>query len=490
MLLIERFLSNVAASPGAPAVLAGDQTITYRGLLALVSNAAGYLHGQGIGAGDTVALRMSQSPLHLIAFLALASLGAVVVPSSPFRRPASRAEIFRKYDLRTLVSDYPDAAQQGARLVPLQSVSAKGDESKLDFSGFAAQGASPLRISLTSGTTGTPRGTMQTHARLVQRLDRMQCREVEQARILPPNLHITSGLCQALHAICSAGAVVFPRAYDNEAFFDAIRRHGVTHVGLPPANLALMLAVLPDDGPAFPSIRQVRIVGGTPSAAFLDLARRRFSKELFVSYGLGEIGVVSMATPDVLLREPDSAGVLAPDIRFEVLDEAGRVLPRGSTGNVRVAFDGMATSYYGPDAQDRSRFRDGWFHPGDLARLSEDGLVFVEGRVDDIINVGGHKVSPRVVEALLEEFPGVREAAVFVDGVGIEGARMAAAIVAAGPLDLKALAAYGRAQLGVRAPVRYVEVEALPRNAMGKLVREGLADVPALNPQTSADKRK
>ncbi len=251
----------------------------------------------------------------------------------------------------------------------------------------------------------------------------------------------------------------------------------MTHVGLPPANLALMLAALPDDGPAFPSIRQVRIMGGTPSAPFLDLARRRFSKELFVSYGLGEIGLVSMATPEVLAREPGSAGLLAPDIRFEVLDEAGRVLPRGSTGEVRVAFDGMATSYYGPDSDDRSRFRDGWFHPGDLARISDDGLVYIEGRVDDIINIGGRKVSPRFVEAVLEEFPGVREAAVFVDGEGIEGTRIAAAIVASGPIDLKALAAYGLTQLDVRAPVRYVEVEALPRNAMGKLIREGLADV-------------
>src|SRR5260221_5281322 len=133
MLLIERFLSNVEASPGAPAILAGEQGITYRGLLALVSNTAKYLHGQGIHAGDPVALRMSQSPLHPIAFLALASLGALVVPSSPFLRPAARAEVFRKFGMGVVVSDRPDAAPPGTRLILLQEVSAKGDESKLDF---------------------------------------------------------------------------------------------------------------------------------------------------------------------------------------------------------------------------------------------------------------------------------------------------------------------------------------------------------------------
>jgi acyl-coenzyme A synthetase/AMP-(fatty) acid ligase len=183
-----------------------------------------------------------------------------------------------------------------------------------------------------------------------------------------------------------------------------------------------------------------------------------------------------MGTPETLAREPRSAGPPLPDVRFEVLDQAGRVLPRGASGEIRVAFEGMPTGYHGPDAADRSRFRDGWFHPGDHGRLSAEGLVFVEGRIDDIVNVGGRKVSPRYVESILEEFPGVREAAVFVAEEGPEGQRIAAAIVASGPVDWAKLAAHAHAQLDVRAPVRYFEMTSLPRNAMGKLLREGLAE--------------
>jgi acyl-coenzyme A synthetase/AMP-(fatty) acid ligase len=100
--------------------------------------------------------------------------------------------------------------------------------------------------------------------------------------------------------------------------------------------------------------------------------------------------------------------------------------------------------------------------------------VFVEGRVDDVINLGGRKVSPRFVESILEEFPGVREAAAYVAGEGIGGPRLAAAIVPSGALDWLALARHAARVLEVRAPAHYFELDALPRNAAGKLLRAGL----------------
>jgi len=476
VLLADRVLSRIEADPGAPACISGDETLTYRGLLALWSVATRYFHEQGIAAGEPVALTMSQSPLHLVAFLALTRLGALVVPASPFLRPSDRAEIFAKYGVHAVVSDREDAAVPGARLMLVRSAQAQGSESKLDYSSFVARGDSPMRIALTSGTTGAPKGTLQTQARFVQRLDRMECHVIERPRVIPPNLHITTSLTQAMHALCEGGTVVFPRGYENEPFFAAIRAHGVTHVALPPANLMLMLAGLPDGGPAFPSIRHLRILGATPSVALLDLARRRFSPNVYVPYSLGEIGLVSMATPETLAVDPRSAGLLMNDVRFEALDTEGRVLPPRVAGEVRVRFEGMPTSYYAADGADRTRFRDGWLHSGDLGFLSADGMVRIEGRVDEIINLGGRKVAPGYVESILEEFPGVRGAAVFVSGEGIAGQRLAAAIVPSAALDWKALALFAARQLDVRAPSSYFELDTLPRNAMGKLLR---ADLPA-----------
>jgi acyl-coenzyme A synthetase/AMP-(fatty) acid ligase len=475
-LLVERILAVVEKSPDSPAIIAGDGTVTYRALLALLSNTVKHLHERGVRPGDLVALTMSQAPMQLILLVALARLGAVTLSLPPVYPLPERSEIYRRFAIGTVVSEWTDAGVQGTRSIVVHGMSARGDESRLDFSGFSPVAATPMRIGLTSGTTGAPKGYLQTHGSFVDRMDRMACGDGRTARVIPPALHITAAVNLALFALSAGGTVVFPRDYENAAFFEAILRKGVTHVGLPPVHLALMLQGLGDTGPAFPSVRHLRLMGGTPSASLLSLARRRFSPHLYLPYAISEIGVVSMAGPEDLASAEGTSGRIEPGVRFEVLDESGSVLPAGRSGEVRIAIEGMPPGYCGPDAADRTRFRDGWFYPGDRGRISPEGLVFIEGRSDDIINVGGRKVTPGFVEKILEEHPAVREAAVFAAGEGLEGTRLAAAIVADAALDVGALHAFAQSRLSVLAPSRYFVVASLPRNAMGKLVRNGLAE--------------
>lgn len=381
MLLIDRILGWVEQRPDAPAMVWNDQPVSYRLLFAYLSNAVRHLHRQGIGRGLTVGLAMSQGPLHLVTLLALARLGALIVPVSPFLRPDDRVDLFRKCGIRTVIADEPGQSLGGSRVVLVKTLEAKGDEAALDVSGFVPDASTPMRIALTAGTTGTPKGVLQTHGDFASRLDRMACDVVETPCVLPPNLHITMALNLALHALVKGGTIVFPRGYDSALYFEALHRHRVTHVALPPANLAAWFPALPEAGPAFPSLEHVRLIGDAPSAAFLEIARRRFSGGLFLPYEFAELGTVSMATPDTLLAQPRSSGALLPGVKLEAVDEAGRALPAGTSGEIRVAFDGMPGGYYGADALDRERFRDdGWFYPGDRGHICAAGLVFVEGR--------------------------------------------------------------------------------------------------------------
>jgi acyl-coenzyme A synthetase/AMP-(fatty) acid ligase len=308
-------------------------------------------------------------------------------------------------------------------------------------------------------------------------MDLMQCGDGSSARVLPPHLHITAALNLALFALCAGGCVVFPRDYESAGYLTALQSQGVTHAGLPPAHLALLLASLPEDRIAFPTIQHLRLMGGTPSPALVELTRRRFSTEIFLPYAIGEIGVVSMATPDIIATVPGSSGRIAPGARVEIHDERGAACAPDTAGTLRVAIDGMPTGYYGPDADDASRFRDGWFHTGDRARLTREGLLFIEGRSDDILNIGGRKAAPAYIEGILEEHPGVREAAVFAAGEGVGGVQLGAAIVPGDALDWAALHGYARNRLGVLAPARYYEATALPRNDMGKIVRSGVVSL-------------
>jgi acyl-coenzyme A synthetase/AMP-(fatty) acid ligase len=354
----------------------------------------------------------------------------------------------------------------------MRAVGARGDEHDLSCGGFVPSAELPMRIGLTSGTAGARKGVMLTHGGFMRRLGRRHYGEGGAPRVIPPNLHVTSALQLAMHALFAGGTIVIPASYDAGAFLDAIARHSVTHVTMPAAHLSGLIAGLPPEHAPFASLTHVRLQGGLPSPGFIERVRRVFSPNVFVPYSATEVGVMALATPQTLLVAPRASGHVAPGARLEVVDASGRPLPAGEPGEIRVQVDGMPSSYAGPDQGTPRRFRDGWFYPQDRGFVSADGLVFVEGRLDEVINVGGRKLAPRHAEALLEDFPGVREAAVFAFTDSDGDTRIAASIVASGPLDLPALDAYARARLEIFAPSRYTQVASLPRNAAGKLLRK------------------
>lgn len=475
MLLIDRILQAVERNADAPAFIANDRPMSYRAMRALLSNTIRNLHERGVRPGQVIALTMSQAPLHVIASLALARLGAISVPVFPVADAGARADLYRRFDIGAVLTDREDCGAPGVEVILLRTVKARGDEAELGHGGFTPVGETPLRIGLTSGTAGPPKGILHTHDMYVRRLDRRFYGDTPRPRVIPPSLHITAAMQLACYALCAGGTVVFPTGYDGANLLAAIRRHGVTHLMMPPANLAPMLGLLEGDTPAFPSITHLRLVGTAPAPAFVDLVRRKFSPNIYAPYSTMEVGVIAMATPETLASVPRSSGRVAPGARLEVIGEDGRVLPPGQSGEIRVAVEGMPTGYVGRDV-DTSRFRDGWFYPQDRGYVSPEGFVFVEGRSDEIIDVGGRKVAPKYAESVLEGHPSVREAAVFAYEAGDEGLHLAAAIVPAGPLDWKALDQYALGRLEVFAPRRYYEVGEIPRNALGKILRQELED--------------
>jgi acyl-coenzyme A synthetase/AMP-(fatty) acid ligase len=460
-MLLDRILAPVEQQRDAPAFIVGAQAITYRQFRALLCRAVLHLRMHGIRPGDVVGLEMSQTPLHLIVLLALGWIGAIAGPVAHSLRPRDRDAVLRKYRVSAVICERVKPVPEGCRMLRIEGLGARGDET-MDEAGPPASPGSPFRVALTSGTTAVPRGVLHTLASFEQRMDRMRFEGGERPVAIPPALHITLAVNLALHTLTHGGTLVFPRAYDNASYFDAIRRHGVTHVALPPANLSMMLRDLPPAGPAFPGILQLRALG-TLTPALLEAATRQFSPNVFVPYGITELGVVAMATPAMLRQDPTTVGALEPGVELRFSAE----------GEIGIRVPGMPDDYYGPDAGKLARFRDGFFWPGDRARL-EGGRLYIEGRADDIINAGGRKVAPEFVESVLLDFPGVNEAAAFPLPDGAGGVSVAAAIVADEKLDREGLRRHALRMLGLVAPARYVEVKSLPRNAMGKLERPNL----------------
>ena len=365
-MLLDRVLAPVEQQPEAPAFVLADQAISYRQFRALLCRAVLHLRAQGLRARDVVGIEMPQTPLYLVVLLALGWMGALAVPLPPALRPRDREEVLRKYGVTGIVSDRVRVVPPGCRMVQLEGLGARGDETMGD-AGPPAAADSPFRIALTSDTTAVPRGVLHTLASFEQRMDRMRFDVGVRPIVIPPSLHITLAVNLALNALAHGGTIVFPRGYDNEPFFVAIQRHGVTHVALPPANLGLMLRVLPQQGPAFPCVKQLRVLA-TLTPAMFEAAQRQFSGDVCVTYDLAEVGMVSMAPLEMLRDDATTVGALAPGVRVKF----------AGGDEIAVQVPGIPADYHGPDAGEGTRFRDGFFWPGDRGRLS-GGRLYIEG---------------------------------------------------------------------------------------------------------------
>ena len=474
--LIDRFLAGVRINPAAPAMIAGGRVITHQQVLSLVGATARRLYQEGLRPGGTVGVSMEQGPLHCVAVLALARLGVVSVPIAPGMAPAVRDRLLRGYAIDTLVSSWPAAPGATFRVITLDKLTAVDADADLDFLDFRPQPDTPLRIVLSSGTTKDPRGVLHSHGDWVLRTDRTLVDCDKTSRLIPPDLHITLGMVFTLGVLCVGGTVVFPRSNDRDGLLLAINRCAVSHLIISPASMLPILTLLPQHGMLLPTLRHLRLVGTTPTAALLEKIRTRCTPNVCVPYGLTELGPISMASGAGLERQPDSAGPVYPWARVEIVDANGQPVADNASGEIRVAVDGMPGGYHRVDDDADGKFRDGWFYPGDRGRV-KDGLLFVEGRIDDIINIGGYKISPEKIEATLAEHPAVVDAAVHMAPRAGGEAILAAAVVPVPGVPLGELAAYARRRLGVVAPQSYRTVDKLPRNAMGKLQRDRLAEL-------------
>jgi len=490
--ITELFRQAVDRNPAAAAIIAGGRVISFGQLWQIAMATAGLLHERGLRPGDFVALTMERHPLHLATMLGLARLGVAAVPLHAALAPAVKARLAEKFGIRAVLADSKAAAIEGLPLVLLESVSS-GDRSDAALGNYSPDASTPFRVMLTSGTTGEPKGMLYTHGDFIRRME-ASLEEAAGMRLVPPNLLISVGAIYPLRVLCCGGTIVFPESNEMAATIAAVQLHAVTHILLSPWAAAQLLELAPQQGLIWPSIRHLRLVGGPASEMVLRLLSERISPRVYMSYGLTELGVVAIATPEELLRDPAGAGRLRLGVRLEIVDDQEQVLPLASRGQVRVWMEPFLGSYYREPAAVSAAFRDGWYYPGDIGRLADDGMLFLEGRVDDILNIGGSKVAPGHIEQILQSHPGVHEAVVFADGdeQGLTG--LIAAVMASQELTSEQLRKHFLPLLGDFTPAQFVVLEKFPRNPSGKTMRREVIDLARQlmrggKPQAAADGR-
>jgi acyl-coenzyme A synthetase/AMP-(fatty) acid ligase len=474
-----RAIADAAQSRAdTPALItSGGRGLSFGGLETSLGRLAAFFSARGIVAGDPVGVAMPTLPLHLLTILALARLGAVSLSTPPGQSAAVTAVLARRYGLKWMVSD---KAGRISTSLPLLLVERGWQGAARAIAAAQVAPGTAWRIALSSGTTGSMKATVYTHG---ETLDYARLSAGATPGGTGPGTRLLCfmglgagfTLRSCLRHLLGGGAVVFARSSTRRAMADALRRHRVTHAVASPALLRSLCDSVGEGGPHFPDLRYLAVGGSALSPALVAEAQARITPHLYSHYGASEAGLVARAGPEMLRRRPDCAGKLMPWIEAEAVDAGGRPRAPGAQGELRFRGPGVATAFLrDPRASARS-FRDGWFYPGDLGRIDEGRRLFVDGRVDDRINMEGSKLDPRAIELALERHPQVIEAAALAARAGPQRATLCAAVVLRGRVQAGALLEHCRRILGSRrAPARYFAVRKLPRNANGKLMRAEL----------------
>jgi acyl-CoA synthetase (AMP-forming)/AMP-acid ligase II len=489
---------NAARDPGRLAVIDDRESVTYADVDRRSSIVAATLGELGVGAGDPVALLARNSAAFVVAQVAISKLGAdVLYLNTGFAGP-QLGEVLAREGAVALVADDEFAAvlDEVASTVPrLTAWVADGSSPTYSIDGLvdAARGLPapalppPARegrhVILTSGTTGSPRGA--AHARPasaaaaiagVALLDAIPYRGRGTTVLAAPAFHAW-GLGNLAIGMLLQSTLVMSRTFDAAAVLALIERHRADTLVAVPVMCERLLEV--PDNTDVSSLQVVAVSGSALPATLAPQFMRRFGDVLFSLYGSTEVAFVSVARPEDLRRAPTTAGRVLRGVAVRVVDDDGHDVAHGGVGRVFVR-SGMSFGGY-TSGEDKDRL-DGLVSTGDVGRFGDDGLLFLEGRDDEMIVSGGENVFPVEVEGVLRSHPAVADVAVVGTADERFGQALVAHVVTRPGVSTTAdeLRDHVKSQLATyKAPREVVFHEALPRNETGKVVKRALgADRP------------
>ncbi|WP_405114843.1 AMP-binding protein [Micromonospora sp. NBC_01405] len=469
-----------AREPGRTAVV--DELgaeLTYRDLLDRAERLAKSLRGVlGVQAGDRIGLLCRNHHGLIEAMVATTLLGADAVLVNSGLSAAQLATIAEEQALKVLVHD----AEFADRLPGLPAELHRVDEARQEELVTWAQPGDlrpPPRdgrtIVLTSGTTGAPKGarrpTPHGFGPLVSIIDRIPLHVRHTVLIAAPLFH-TWGYAALQVCFALRATIVLHRRFDPAATLDALAAQRCDAMFAVPVMVQRLMEVPPPG--RRPPLKVVAVSGSALPGGLATRFMDAYGDVLYNLYGSTEVSWASIAGPADLRRAPTTAGRPPHGTRLRILDEEGRQVPDGQVGRIFVGNEMLFEGYTSGAGRES---RDGLLDTGDLGRVGVDGLLFVDGRADDMIVSGGENVFPSEVEDLIARLPQVREAAVIGVPDPEYGQRLAAflALHPGETLDPEAVREYVRHYLArFSVPRDVVFVKYLPRNATGKVLSREL----------------
>jgi long-chain acyl-CoA synthetase len=512
-----------AAFADRPYLVYGDERLTYADAHQRVNAVAAWLAREGVKAGDRVGIAMRNYPEWLLVYWACVSTGIAVVGMNAwwtaeemsYGLADSRPQVlFADAERLARLNERPDMAagikvvgvrtdQLPPSVIPFADVIAKGGA----MPDVAVDPDSDACIFYTSGTTGFPKGAQLTHRGCVTNLMNMLFAGASTALamqratglappatppipvtlVTTPLFHVTANNCGAYAVTAAGGTMVLMYRWDAGEALRLIEREKVTAMSGVPV-MARELINHPDF--ARTDTSSLVSLGGGGAQVPPDLVHKidaaAATARPNTGYGMTETcGIITSVSGDFFVDKPDSAGPAMPSYEVKCVDDEGRTVGPGELGELWVRGAAVIKGYINrPDAT-AATITEGWLRTGDIARIDEDGFIFIVDRKKDMVLRGGENVYCAEVEAAIYRHPAIAECCVF--GVPDErlGEEVAVALVLkpGERLDEAGLKAHCTAIIAKHKVPRYVWFldEPLPRNASGKFLKRELRDRLALN---------
>lgn len=489
-----------AQTPGAVAIAApGRAPLTYARLAGELEAPIGQLSKLGVGRTDRVALILPNGPEMAVAFLAVAS-AATCAPLNPDYRASEFDFFLSDLQARAIVllarAESPAREIAAARHIPIIELVPDLEAEAGIFTLTGASGQAPRQagaaepedvalILHTSGTTSRPKMVPLTHRNLCAGAANvrhsLELSPADRCLNVMPLFHI-HGLVAALLASLAAGAsVAGTPGFIATRFFDWLEELRPTwYTAVPTMHQSILSRAAENAGTiARCPLRLIRSSSSALPPQVMAGLEKAFGAPVIEAYGMTEASHQMASNPlPPRPRKPGSVGLPAgPEIA--VMNEAGDLLPRGERGEIVIRGPNVTRGYEKNRQANAEAFTHGWFRTGDQGHLDEDGYLFLTGRLKEIINRGGEKISPREIDEVLMDHPAVAQAVAFAVPDPRLGEEVGAAVVlrlgaSATASELRQFAAGRLAEFKV--PSRLVILDEIPKGPTGKVQRIGLAE--------------
>jgi acyl-CoA synthetase (AMP-forming)/AMP-acid ligase II len=497
--VIQALAGGAAAAPaiGAPE----RPALTFDGLRRLAAEVTGGLNGRGIGPGDRVAIVLPNGPEMAAAFVAVAA-GCATAPLNP----AYRSDEFEFYlgDLKpkALVVqagvDSPArdvAARLGIALLelapaadgPAGAFALHGPDGPLAAAGAPRwAGADDIALILhTSGTTSRPKMVPLTGRNVTASAGNigrfLRLTPADRCLNIMPLFHIHGLIAAVLSSLAAGGSVCCSPGFNALRFFAWLDEVAPTWYTAVPTMHQAILARAARNAETIRRrpLRFIRSSSSSLPPQVMAALEQAFEAPVIESYGMTEASHQMASNPlPPAPRKPGTVGVAAgPEVA--IMHEAEpRLLAQGEPGEVVIRGANVTRGYLENPAANAAAFADGWFRTGDQGVLDADGYLTITGRLKEIINRGGEKISPREVDEVLMDHPAVAQVVTFAVKHDKLGEDVAAAVVLkegmqATDRELRAFVAERLADFKV--PRQLLVIDEIPKGATGKLQRIGLA---------------